>query len=255
MTSRSAIYVGRLAHARTAPKRHAFSLPIYFLFLDLEEQEQRRSSWLFGNECFRPVAFHRKDYLGRPERPLTDEVRDEVERALRTRPLGPIRLLTQVRSFGFVFNPVSFYYCYEPDGETLTAVVAEITNTPWGERHRYVLPASVDGVVACFAKAFHVSPFFPMQQEYEWKFNAPAESLTVAMSNHEIGRKVFTASLSLKRRALTSQGLLRVALVLPLMSMQTLAAIYIHALALWLKGTPVYEHPARRAERALKDPI
>ncbi len=249
----SAIYVGRLAHVRLTAKRHAFARRMYMLYLDLDEIAQLPSTWLFGIERARPLSFRRADYLGRPDRSLIDEVRDEVERALGERPRGPIRLLTQVRSFGYAFNPVSFYYCYAEDGDTLHAIVAEITNTPWGERHRYVLRAGERGASASFPKAFHVSPFFAMQQDYDWRFESPGQRLTVRMTNREAGRTVFRAHLGLQRRPLSTPNLLRVALRLPLMSWQALVAIYVHALLLWLKGTPFHGHPASPEPRALKE--
>jgi DUF1365 family protein len=153
-----------------------------------------------------------------------------------------VRVLTQVRAFGYVFNPVSFYYCF--DGEALRAVVAEITNTPWGERHRYVLRAEAQGAKARFAKAFHVSPFLPMQQTYDWSLSAPGERLGVAMRNEEDGQTVFQARLALVRRPLSFGQLARIAVALPLMSGRIHAAIYVQALKLWLKKTPFFAHPA-----------
>jgi uncharacterized protein len=247
----SGIYVGQLMHKRLVPKPHAFVRPLYMLYLDLDELAHLPSSWLLGVERTRPLSFRRKDYLRSEQgaqvtQSLSDSVRSKVSEALGKRPSGPIRLLTQVRAFGFVFNPVSFYYCFAPDGTTLEAVVAEITNTPWGERHSYVVKVSSDGSVAPFSKAFHVSPFFAMHHRYAWNFSTPAQNLTVRMSNEQDGETVFRAQLSLKHEPLTTPALLRIALRLPLMSVQTLVAIYIHALVLWLKGTPVHAHPNLR---------
>ena len=241
----SAIYVGRLSHARFAPAPHSFSYRLYMLYLDLDELAAGLGSLLLGVERAGPLSFRRRDYLGDPHRPLKAAVQDEVERALGFRPLGPIRLLTQVRSFGYAFNPVSFYYCFDGSGQVLQAIVAEITNPPWGERHRYVLRADGQGARQQLRKAFHVSPFFGMDQAYDWRFSAPAEVLSVRMSNLEEGKRVFQAKLTLSRRPLSTPELLRVALRLPLMSWKVQAAIYLHALVLWLKRTPFYQHPAK----------
>ncbi len=242
--SESAIYLGRLTHCRHAPKRHAFSYRLYMLYLDLDELGSLRPSPLFGIEAARPLSFRRRDYLGRPDRLLKDAVLDEVERALGFRPAGPVRLLAHVRAFGYVFNPVAFYYCFDAAGRSVQAIVAEITNTPWGERHRYVIAAEGRGATARFAKAFHVSPFFPMAQSYAWRFSEPGARLAVGMTSEQEGRKVFSARLALRRRPLSQLQLAKVALSLPLIGWQVHAAIYLQALRLWLKGTPFFAHPA-----------
>lgn len=251
--SESAIYLGRLSHARLAPTRHAFSYRLSMLYLDLDEVSTMPSSLLFGIEAARPLSFRRRDYLGKPDRPLKQAVLDEVERVLGVRPEGPVRLLTQVRAFGYVFNPVSFYYCFSKGGDGVQAVVAEITNTPWGERHRYVLSAGQDGASARFAKAFHVSPFFPMEQTYDWRFSAPGERLSVGMANEQEGRTVFRARLALVRRPLSAALLARVAVGLSLVGWRVHAAIYLQALRLWLKGAPVFAHAALGAAGSSKD--
>jgi DUF1365 family protein len=242
--TQSALYLGRVVHARSAPKRHAFSYAMSMLYLDLDELQAMPSSAWFGIEVARPLSFRRRDYLGEPKRPLKECVADEVQRALGFRPDGPIRLLTQVRAFGYTFNPVSFYYCFDARGEALRAVVAEITNTPWGERHRYVLPANDAGAHQQFAKAFHVSPFYPMAQQYDWTFDMPGERLSVSMKNLERGEAVFHAKLALQRVPLTAPQLARVALRLLPMGWAVHAAIYLQALRLWCKGTPFFSHPA-----------
>lgn len=243
--SQSAIYLGRISHTRFVPRPHAFSYRLYMLYLDLDELPTLSFSPLLGVESARPLSFRRRDYLGGPDQPLKTAVLDEVEQALGKRPKGPVRVLTQVRAFGYVFNPVSFYYCF--DGEGLVAVVAEITNTPWGERHRYVLPAEDQGAKARFAKAFHVSPFFPMQQTYDWSFSAPGERLGVAMRNEQDGHTAFRARLALVRRPLSFSQLAWIAVALPLMSWRIHAAIYLQALKLWSKRTPFFAHPALSA--------
>ncbi len=235
----SAIYEGTVSHARRVPRPHGFAYRLYMLYLDLGELPR------LGLRSFR-----REDYLGDPSRDLADEVRDRVEGALGFRPPGPVRLLTHVRSLGYVFNPVSFYYCFDADGRTLRAVVAEITNTPWGERHAYVLPADPDGASATFEKSFHVSPFFPMEQAYDWLLAAPGDALRVEMANLEKGQEVFRARLSLRRREWSSAALRRATFLQPLMAWKVHAAIYWQALRLWLKRIPFHVHPAKRAAGA-----
>jgi DUF1365 family protein len=235
----SAIYEGTVSHARRAPRAHGFAYRLYMLYLDLDELPG------LGLRSYR-----REDYLGDPSRDLASEVRDRVEASLGFRPAGPVRLLTHVRSLGHVFNPVTFYYCFEADGERLAAVVAEITNTPWNERHAYVLPAGPAGVDTSFEKSFHVSPFFPMEQAYAWRLGVPGEDLQVEMVNREKGAEVFRARLCLRRRAWAPAALRRAAVLQPFMAWKVHAAIYWQALRLWVKGTPFHVHPAKRAAAA-----
>jgi DUF1365 family protein len=237
------MYEGRLRHARRGPTRHQFGYRLYMLYLDLDEIDTRlplgplrlgRAGWL---------SFFRGDYLGDPAKPLKGEVLDLVESRLGCRPAGPVRLLTQVRSLGYVFNPVSFYYCFAADGATLEAIVGEITNTPWQERHAYVLRAEAGEVRASFPKAFHVSPFFAMTQRYRWVLTTPGDTLRVTMVNEEAGREVFSASLALERRALTAAALWRMALRQPFMAWRVQVGIYVQAFRLWRKRTPYFAHP------------
>jgi uncharacterized protein len=230
----SALYRGTLAHARRAPA-HRFAYDVTYLYLDLDELAAgalRLEPWL-GIERARPFSFRRRDYHGDPARSLAAAVADTVERALGERPRGPIRLLTQVRWLGYVFNPVSFYYCF--DGGRVAAVLAEVNNTPWNERHAYV----VRGLGGDFAKEFHVSPFFPMTQRYRWRFSEPGPRLAVAMDNDD----AFSARLTLARRPLTAGALAREALARPFASWRTHAAIYRQALRLFLAGAPFFSHP------------
>jgi DUF1365 family protein len=245
----SAIYQGAVHHARRRPG-HAFRFPLAMLYLDLDELPEL----LAGAGPLRAgrlglLSFHRGDYLPGAAG-LADEARDRVERALGRRPAGPVRLLCQVRSLGYVFNPVAFYYCFEAGGERLEAVVAEITNTPWGERHCYVLAAGEDGARDAFPKAFHVSPFHPMAQLYRWHLGVPGDRLVVDMANREGEAEVFRARLELTRRPWTAGALWWAALRHPLLTWRIHLAIYLHALWLWLVGAAFHAHPASRVEPA-----
>jgi DUF1365 family protein len=250
--SASAIYQGRLTHVRRGPTRHLFGYRLHMLYLDLDEIETRLPIGILRRGRFGWLSFCRADYLGDSAKGLKDEVLTLVETRLGRRPAGPVRLLTQVRSFGYVFNPVSFYYCFAADGETLEAIVAEITNTPWQERHAYVLPAASGAVRAAFPKAFHVSPFFAMAQKYRWMLSTPGAALTVVMVNEEQGRDVFSATLALERRPLTSVSLWQVALRQPVMAWWVHLGIYAQAFRLWRKGTPYHAHPAHGASTELR---
>jgi len=251
VTRRSALYRGRLSHARLAPRPHAFAYQVDLLYLDLDELPALLAEGPLRTGRLSVLRFERRDYLGGTG-DLAEAARDRAAAVLGWRPAGPVRLLTQVRVFGRVFNPVSFYYCFAPDGRTLQAVVAEITNTPWGERHAYVVPAGPDGAGGDLDKVFHVSPFFPMEQAYTWRFGLPGDRLEVEMRNQAAGREVFRARLALERRPWSSATLWRGALLGPLRGWKVPAAIYWQALRLWLKGTPVHTHPAKRAALAAR---
>lgn len=241
--SASAIYQGVVAHDRSHPVSHVFRYRLAMLYLDLGELDELFAHIpLLSRSRWAPISWQRTDYLA-PDTPMLDQaVRDAVEAALGSRPQGRICLLTHPRYFGYVFNPVSFYYCYDPADE-LVAVLAEITNTPWKERHSYVLPVVNGRARAEFPKAFHISPFMPMAQSYRWCLSQPGQYLEVLMQTLEQGREIFRADLSLSRLPLTTASLAQTMLRYPLMTVRVITAIYAQALRLRLKKTPFYPHP------------
>ena len=243
--SQSALYEGGIRHRRFAVRLHEFRYRIAMAYIDLDELPD-----LLGGRLVRSrpglVRFRRSDYLGDPAVPLADAVRSLVAERLGSAPQGPIRLLTHLRTFGHCFNPVSFYYCFAADGERLEAIVAEVTNTPWGERHAYVLPRG-DSYTCVpqggFDKALHVSPFMRMDQRYDWRAPAPGRTLSVHIESSEEGRRAFDATLGMWRRPLTRRSLAGVTARHPAATLRMLALIYGHAVALKLKGVPVQPHP------------
>jgi hypothetical protein len=253
----SALFGGRVVHRRHAPRPHAFRYGVQMLLLDLGELERVfHGRWLWSTRRPAPIRWRRSDHLGDADRPLDECVRELVERQSGRRPGGPIQLLTVPRHFGYGFNPVSFFYCWDQRRHELEAIVAEVSNTPWKERHPYVLDArraerdSAGRLRWRFGKAFHVSPFLPMGMDYDWRFAPPAESIGVHMENWMSGELVFDATLSLRRVPITARSLAGALARRPLMSVQVMAAIHWQALRLWLKRTPFHEHPKWKMQRS-----
>jgi uncharacterized protein len=245
----SATYEGWVRHRRHAPHAHAFRYRICMLYLDLDEIDRIFAArWLWSVGRRNVAEFRRSDYLGDPNVPLAAAVRERVRADTGTAPRGPIRLLTHIRYLGHCFNPVSFYYCHAEDGVTLETIVAEITNTPWKERHSYVLPVMqatrhADAYAWAFRKAFHVSPFLPLERGYAWRFSTPAEALRIHMDVCNGDVREVDATLVLERRPLAGANLARVLLRYPAMTLRIVAAIHWQALLLWLRRNPVYAHP------------
>jgi DUF1365 family protein len=239
MTSASCLYEGVLWHSRFEP-RHRFRHRLVLTYIDLEELPE-----LLGGRLTRaapgPMRFRRRDYLGDPRVPLAESVRDLVEQRTGCRPAGPVRLLTQLRSFGHCFNPVSFYYCLGERTEDVEAVVAEVTNTPWGERHAYVIPHGQGRM----GKALHVSPFMGMDHVYDCTAPSPGFKLSVRITSCREDQIVFDAGLALERRELTAASVRRVSIRYPLATLRVLTLIYLHGVGLRLAGASVFPHPVR----------
>lgn len=250
----SALYTGRLRHRRFAPVPHAFDYRLCMAWLDLAElDEVFRGRWLWSTRRPALAWLRRADYLGDARLPLDQALRDRVEQQTGERPAGPVRLLTHLRSFGHSFNPVSFYYCYDATGGRIETIVAEVTNTPWNERHAYVLPAHAGGGSATklrfrLGKSFHVSPFMPMEIDYDWRFSTPGSRIVVHMENWRAKARLFDATLCLERREITGASLAGALVGHPFATLHIVGAIYWQALRLWLKRVPLHVHPAKRAE-------
>ena len=254
----SCIYEGQVKHARTKPVLHRFRYRVFMAYLDLSELDAVfRRRWFWSTRRPAPARFRRSDYLGPPEQPLDESVRDLVERETGFRPRGPVCLLTNLRYFGYGFNPVSYYYCFDESGENVEAYVAEVTNTPWGERDTYVLNAArADrrGRTQWFRdrKKMHVSPFMPMDMDYDFCFESPGERLSLFMASSQKNRRLFSASLQLSRSEIGAGTLARVLLTYPFMTMKIIVAIHWQAMKLWLKGVPVHAHPKKRGKVAVQ---
>jgi DUF1365 family protein len=261
--SASAVYEGWVRHRRFEPVEHKFRYRLFLMYLDLGELPEVLDPHPFFSARGRALArFRREDFMGDPGQPLDQCAREAVEEAAGLHPSGPVRLLAGLRYFGHSFNPVSFYYCFDPAGERVEAVVADVQNIPWGERHPYVLARGErHGSVLSdeLEKTFHVSPLMGMDQTYAFRAGEPGERLAVhiesrprkAAGDRDIGGlsrtrgapKEFDATLSLQRRELSSRTLTALLARYPAMSLQVVAKIYGQALRLKLKGARYHPHP------------
>jgi DUF1365 family protein len=249
MSMKSCIYQGTLFHHRYLPRENKFAYKVFFMFLDLAELDQVFDGrWFWSVERANLANFKRSDYLGPVDIPLDLAVRDRAEQVLGERPTGPIRMLTHLRYFGHCFNPVTFYYCYNADDNKVDIIIAEITNTPWRERHSYVLGRKQNlgkGSLKFyrFYKKFHISPFMDMDYRYDWEFKEPGVSFFVHMENSKQDTKYFEATLDMQRQEISGPTLAWVLIRFPAMTLKVLSMIYWQAFRLWLKKTPYYEHP------------
>lgn len=245
----SALFVGKVGHSRFAPRKRAFSYPVYMVYLDLDQLEGTRPAPFAGSRLFSKsgraaVEFRREDFHGDPAVPLSESIRETVESQTGTRPDGPIRMLANLRTLGYQFNPIAVYYCFDAAGEHLTHVVADVSNIPYGESHAYVfetLPGTndVDGTAE---KVMHVSPFLEMDYTYRLRTTAPTDELAVLVSNSRDGRVDFSAVLRLSRRPATARELRRVVTRFPAMAISVTAKIFWQALKMRLTGYKWFGH-------------
>ncbi len=266
-TPASAVYEGTIRHRRFEPVEHSFRYRFFLMYLDLGELPEVLDPFpLFSARRAAPARFRRADFMGDPARPLDECAREIVAAATGTRPAGPVRLLTGLRYLGHSFNPVSLYYCFGEDGERVDAVVADVQNIPWGERHPYVLARGERrGTVLGeeLEKSFHVSPLMGMDQTYSFRASEPGETIAVhiesrprrretanEVDNRRLSRsrrddapKTFDATLNLRRRELSRRTLAGLLARYPAMSLQVVAKIYAQSLRLKLKGAKYHPHP------------
>jgi len=277
----SAIYSGHVRHRRFVPVQHEFKYPLFMLALDLDELPQLLDSkWYLGRSIFHPVRYKREDFYGKKDSDLKQSIvervhQDFADQGLKLPEIKRVVLVTHLRYFNIIFNPVSFYYCYDSKGE-LVAIQAEITNTPWKERHSYVLPINPSKTKAVttaiayrrlgsketqskhefrFAKDFHVSPFNPMNMDYRWVFSSLDESLLVHMDNTMLAPAVsspdqlnatpvkhFDATLTMEKFDIQTK-LAKTLIRQPVVTVKVIAGIYWQAFKLFVKRSPFYSHP------------
>ena len=252
MSDASALYRGRVMHRRLRPRAHRLTYRVFWLLLDLAEVDGLdRRLRLFSRDRFNLLSFHDRDHGDGSGAPLRPQVEAWLARGGVDIAGGPIRLLTMPRVLGYVFNPISLFYCHHADGR-LAAVVYEVTST-FGVRHAYLIPVPEDdqaeGLIRqCAAKALHVSPFMGMEMDYEFRGRAPGERLDLIINGLDADGLLISAVLSAGRRPLDDRALLSAVAAMPLLTLKVVAAIHWEALKLWLKGVRLRPAPAPARE-------
>lgn len=245
----SCIYEGWVSHTRLVPHKHYFRYKLYMMYVDLSEvADVFKPFWFWSSSKPNLAWFRRKDHVGDAKVTLDKTIRDLIKKECAVEHTGPIRLLTHLRYFGYCMNPVSFYYCWNESDTKLEYIVAEVHNTPWGETHCYVLDNRNNQNTSdpfSFEKAFHVSPFMDMNQNYEWSLPQPDENLNINMNSFKAGEHVFNATMKLVEAPITHFNMSRVLIMYPFMTVKVISAIYWQALKLWYKRTPFYSHPKK----------
>lgn len=243
--SGSALYRGIVRHRRFVPSKHEFRYRVAVPLLDLNTvSEELNIPGLLSARHPALGWFRRKDYAGDPNQPLSEMIRDHVETETAWRPDGQIRLLTNLRYWGFAMNPISIFYCDDSNNQ-LRYMVLQVTNTPWREKTLYVVRAEPEkrNQYDRFAKRMHVSPFHPMDMTYSCRFRTPGATLFFHLENHRSSRCESDATLLLERVPLTLPRLIGLVVRQPSMTVKTGLGIYWQALQLYLKRTPVHAHP------------
>lgn len=242
MTSNSALYVGTVRHSRLEPFTHSFKYRVFYGLFDLDELEMldRRLRW-FSLGRWNLIGFDQGDYGPADGTSLRDWVEENMAKAGVDISGGRILVLTFPRVLGHVFNPLTIWYAYGPDGH-LRGVVHEVRNT-FGDRHSYVVPVDDGGLRHDFKKQLHVSPFNGMDQSYSFSLTPPGRRISVGIQQTEGEHKVLTAGMALSRLPLDDRNLLRVLITHPLVTLKVVTSIHWEALKLWLKGATFHRRP------------
>ncbi|GGF75780.1 DUF1365 domain-containing protein [Alteromonas lipolytica] len=242
----SAICTGKVTHQRFRPTQHEFEYGIAMMWLNLDEVNLlARTVKGFSNTGRAAFEFRRSDYLGANDIPLKQAVLKKMNELASGQSLsGEVFLLGQARHFGLYFSPVNFYFLRNRQTGIFTYMLAEVSNTPWNERHYYLVDLSRQEDTP---KAFHVSPFNPIDMVYKWHIQAPSDAFSVGLSCYK-QNKHFTALMHLKLNPLNSNTIRNVIKSIPNMTLRTVIGIYWQAVKLWIKRTPVYSHPINSQE-------
>jgi hypothetical protein len=240
------IYQGQVTHHRLQPKRHAFTYPIFMTYVDLEQLAAIEQKF-WSIERWNIARFRHQDFGDGSKTPLTQQVQQFIFQETQQPYQGKVFLLCHWRYFGILLNPIALYYCFDAQGVELQYVIAEVTNTPWLQRHRYLLhPQKKSAALYSFSdKALHVSPFMPMDLHYHFDYQIPQQQLTFNMRVHNDTECVFTAQLDLEKTAMNSRELDQFILRYPWMTLKVIVSIYWQALKIKSKGLRFFPHPSK----------
>lgn len=261
----SHIYLGNIIHKRFSPKKHSFNYRLYMLALDVADVESHYNNkagfGIFGFSWYKPLRFVEQDYLiAQPKNkqvgdlaPLNERIQTKVAELSGHKDISRIVMLVQVRCFGIYFSPANFYFCYDHNGQC-TQMLAEVSNTPWNERHYYLVDLLTDSADKKTKKNFQVSPFMDLAMTYFWQVTPPSchdDKLLVNIKNKRVDEEsgqatmLFDASLVMKKKPFTKKSLLRIWAQLPVMTVKVVLTIYWQALKLFIKRVPFigYQKP------------
>lgn len=246
MKARHQIMRGKVWHRRYAPTEHGFSTTINMVLTDLDDESGLFAShWSLGRR-WRPLTLRRRDFVDHRDLSIADKVRDKAARLGMDFNGGSIQMLAQLRGLGWQFNPLVLYGHIPSGASRPVALLAEVRNTPWGERHWYALKTDTNGALTFFrhAKGFHVSPFLPMDMQYQWELDW-SDPLRLRLGVQRDGDTVFEAGLRLCAEPVSGIGLFHRLPALLMQGLRTSAGIYWQAFRLWRKRVPVYRHPEK----------
>ncbi len=245
---KSKVYTGNIRHRRFTPRDHSFNYSLYMLALDVDEIGQSLApQGIFGYQWFRPLRFVEKDYLESEPGTLKQRITNKVKQLGGSHNIERVVMLVQARCFGVYFSPANFYFCYD-DQDCCVQMLAEVSNTPWNERHYYL----VDLInTQSSEKDFHVSPFMDLNMHYHWRIKPPeqmSDKLLIHIENkrhsedNNTEEKIFDATLTMKKQGFTQKELWHVWSTLPVMTIKMVAGIYWQALKLFIKRIPFIGH-------------
>lgn len=242
----SAIYIGDVKHRRFAVKSHQFKYALYMMWVDLKQTETLSGIHnSLGTTGFKLLKFNQADYIntqGDTDIPLVNRAFNKIAALGVEEPFSDVFMLGQLRCLGVYFSPVNFYFYKNQQGE-FSHMVAEVSNTPWNERHYYLVPLEKK---VNFKKDFSVSPFMNLDMDYHWHIRMNTDNTMIHIENKKDDQLLFDATLRLQRRTLNNENVTQLLKQFPLMTWSIFKGIYLHAFKLFCKRVPFIGHSGTR---------